>query len=167
MSTPNMLEIISFLSENGRSRTLGDRTRGRIGSVDFGPDLYSRHLLRFMGQVIIVSDNIIVVSLIGRFYAKTLKSSRDDFNVLDNFNISSIKTAIVIIIVGFSLSLSLSYSLCYHCFCRSRCHYHFQLTLTVIVVVLVISKCYHHHTLHFGNTSIFLRISGCCYGSRD
>ena len=137
MSTPNMLEIISFLSENGRSRTLGDRTRGRIGSVDFGPDLYSRHLLRFMGQVIIVSDNIIVVSLI------------------------------VIIIVGFSLSLSLSYSLCYHCFCRSRCHYHFQLTLTVIVVVLVISKCYHHHTLHFGNTSIFLRISGCCYGSRD
>ena len=24
---------------------------------------------------------------------KTLKSSRDDFNVLDNFNVSSIKTA--------------------------------------------------------------------------
>ena len=36
----------------------------------------------------------------GRFYArdvkifsKTLKSSRDDFNVLENFNVSSIKTA--------------------------------------------------------------------------
>ena len=28
--------------------------------------------------------------------SKTLKSSRDDFNVLDNFNISSIKTAIVL-----------------------------------------------------------------------
>ena len=27
------------------------------------------------------------------FY-KTLKSSRDDFNLLDNFNVSSIKTAI-------------------------------------------------------------------------
>ena len=27
--------------------------------------------------------------------SKTLKSSRDDFNVLDNFNVSSIKTAIV------------------------------------------------------------------------
>ena len=26
--------------------------------------------------------------------SKTLKSSRDDFNVLDNFNVSSIKTAI-------------------------------------------------------------------------
>ena len=25
--------------------------------------------------------------------SKTLKSSRDDFNVLDNFNVSSIKTA--------------------------------------------------------------------------
>ena len=28
---------------------------------------------------------------------ETLKSSRDDFNVLDNFNVSSIKTAIVFI----------------------------------------------------------------------
>ena len=28
--------------------------------------------------------------------SKTLKSSRDDINVLDNFNISSIKTAIVL-----------------------------------------------------------------------
>ena len=27
-------------------------------------------------------------------FSKTLKSSRDDFNVLDNFNVSSIKTAI-------------------------------------------------------------------------
>ena len=27
--------------------------------------------------------------------SKTLKSSRDDFNVLDNFNVSSIKTAVV------------------------------------------------------------------------
>ena len=26
--------------------------------------------------------------------SKTLKSSRDDFNVLDNFNVSSIKTAV-------------------------------------------------------------------------
>ena len=29
--------------------------------------------------------------------SKTLKSSRDDFNVLDNFNVSSIKTAILFI----------------------------------------------------------------------
>ena len=29
--------------------------------------------------------------------SKTLKSSRDDFNVLDNFNVSSIKTAILAI----------------------------------------------------------------------
>ena len=29
---------------------------------------------------------------------ETLKLSRDDFNVLDNFNVSSIKTAIVIFI---------------------------------------------------------------------
>ena len=27
--------------------------------------------------------------------SKTLKSSRDDFNVLDNFNVSSIKTAML------------------------------------------------------------------------
>ena len=27
-------------------------------------------------------------------FSKTLKSSRDDFNVLENFNVSSIKTAI-------------------------------------------------------------------------
>ena len=30
--------------------------------------------------------------------SKTLKSSRDDFNILDNFNVSSIKTANVIFI---------------------------------------------------------------------
>ena len=28
--------------------------------------------------------------------SKTLKSSRDDFNVLDNINVSSIKTAIAV-----------------------------------------------------------------------
>ena len=30
--------------------------------------------------------------------SKTLKSSQDDFNILDNFNVSSIKTANVIFI---------------------------------------------------------------------
>ena len=30
--------------------------------------------------------------------SKTLKSSRDDFNVLDNFNVSSIKTAIFLLL---------------------------------------------------------------------
>ena len=30
--------------------------------------------------------------------SKTFKSSRDDFNILDNFNVSSIKTANVIFI---------------------------------------------------------------------
>ena len=34
--------------------------------------------------------------------SKTLKSSRDDFNVLDNFNVSSIKTANVIILIQLS-----------------------------------------------------------------
>ena len=33
---------------------------------------------------------------------KTLKSSRDDFKVLDNFNVSSIKTADVIILIQLS-----------------------------------------------------------------
>ena len=34
--------------------------------------------------------------------SKTLKSSRDDFNILDNFNVSSIKTANVIFIFWIS-----------------------------------------------------------------
>ena len=34
--------------------------------------------------------------------SKTLKSSRDDFKVLDNFNVSSIKTANVIILIQLS-----------------------------------------------------------------
>ena len=33
----------------------------------------------------------------GKFLYLTLKSSRDGFNVLDNFNVSSIKTAIICI----------------------------------------------------------------------
>ena len=32
--------------------------------------------------------------------SKTLKSSRDDFNVLDNFNVSSIKTAIAFTVLS-------------------------------------------------------------------
>ena len=32
--------------------------------------------------------------------SKTLKSSRDDFNVLDNFNVSSIKTVIAFTVLS-------------------------------------------------------------------
>ena len=37
------------------------------------------------------------LSTLAVFMPETLKSSRDDFNVLDNFNVSSIKMAIVFV----------------------------------------------------------------------
>ena len=44
----------------------------------------------------IKSRNILAVFMLETLkLSKTLKSSRDDFNVLDNFNVSSIKTAIL------------------------------------------------------------------------
>ena len=41
------------------------------------------------------ADDTAVITWLAVFMLETLKSSRDDFNVLDNFNVSSIKTAIV------------------------------------------------------------------------
>ena len=68
--------------------------------------MYTNHSVRATA-IILWSNAGIQNRHIGRFYAiktlklsKTLKSSRDDFNVLDNFNVSSIKTANMAILDG-------------------------------------------------------------------
>ena len=91
----------------------------------------------------IKSRNILAIFMLETLkLSKTLKSSRDDFNVLDNFNVSSIKTAILshlLVVVRLAGRASLIVLV----------HLLMNVTLMVILVLLNVNKSsssFHHQS---------------------